>query len=92
MSNLSSNDLIDDVAPGDLITVDIPGDREGTDAQPCKVVHKEAADDGAYLITVEAPDAQTFDIRFPAGTRVTRSLEAKWESGQSPTPHKPPTE
>lgn len=88
MSNISSNDLIDDVAPGDLITVD----REGMDGQVCKVVHKEAIDDGgAYLITFEAPNAETFDVRYPAGTRVTRSLEAKWESGQSPTPHKPPT-
>jgi hypothetical protein len=85
MSNIS-NDLIDDVAPGDLITVD----REGADAQPCKVVHKEAVEDG-FLLTLEAPDAQTFDVRFPAGTAVTRSLEAKWESGQSPTPHTPPT-
>lgn len=85
MSNISSNDLIDDVAPGDLIAVD----RDGG-AQPCKVVHKETVEDG-YLITFESPDAQTFDVRYPAGTRITRSLEAKWESGQSPTPHRPPT-
>lgn len=85
MSNISSNDLIDDVAPGDLIAVD----RDGV-SQPCKVVHKETVDDG-YLITFESPDAQTFDVRYPAGTRITRSLEAKWESGQSPTPHRPPT-
>ncbi|ULE34798.1 hypothetical protein [Mycobacterium sp. IDR2000157661] len=89
MSNIS-NDPIDDVAPGDLITVTISGDREGADAQPCKVVHKEVVDDG-YLVTLEAPDAQTFDVRYPAGTRVTRSLETKWESDQSPTPHRPPT-
>lgn len=80
MSNIS-NDPIDDVAPGDLITVD---------GQPCKVVHKEAVE-GGYLVTFEASDAQTFDVRYPAGTRVTRSLETKWESGQSPTPHRPPT-
>ena len=86
MSN-TSNDLIDNVAPGDLITVD----REGADAQPCKVVHKETVDDG-YLVTLEAPDAQTFDVRYSAGTTVTRSLESKWESGQSPTPHRPPTD
>lgn len=89
MSNIS-NDPIDDVAPGDLITVDSTGDPAGADAQPCKVVHKEAVDDG-YLITLEAPGAETFDVRFPAGTRVTRSLETKWESGQSPTLQRPPT-
>ena len=89
MSNIS-NDPIDDVAPGDLITVPSTGDPEGADAQPCKVVHKESIEDG-YLLTLEAPDAQTFDVRFPAGTRVTRSLETKWESDQSPTPHQPPT-
>ncbi|MCT7658974.1 hypothetical protein [Mycobacterium deserti] len=85
MSNISSNDLIDDVAPGDLIAVDHEGD-----ARPCKVVHKEAVDDG-FLITFEAPDAQTFDRHYPSGARVTRSMESKWESGQSPTPHQPPT-
>jgi hypothetical protein len=86
MSNISSNDLIDDVAPGDIIALD---------EQPAKVVHKEAIRDGsevkAYLVTFESPDAQTFDREIVAGTRVTRSLEAKWESGQSPTEHKPPT-
>ncbi|MEO3759805.1 hypothetical protein ABGB19_16145 [Mycobacterium sp. B14F4] len=85
MSNIS-NDLIDDVAPGDLITVD----REGG-GQACKVVHKETVDDG-YLVTLEAPDAQTFDVRYAAGTTVTRSLQSKWESGQSPTPHRSPTD
>ena len=85
MSNIS-NDPIEDVAPGDLISVD----RDGADEQPCKVVHKEEVGDG-YLVTFEAPDAQTFDVRYPAGTRVTRSMETKWESDQSPTPHRPPT-
>lgn len=83
MSNISSNDLIDDVAPGDIVSVD-----RDTGTQAAKVVHKEAVEDG-FLITFEAPDAQTFEVRYPAGTRITRSLESKWESDQSPTPHKP---
>ena len=87
MSNISDDDLIDDVAPGDLIAVD----HDVAQGRPCKVVHKEAVDDG-FLITFEAPDAQTFDVRYAAGTRVTRSLESKWESAQSPTPHRPPTQ
>ncbi|RWA20358.1 hypothetical protein [Mycolicibacterium elephantis] len=28
-------------------------------------------------------------LEYPAGARVTRSLQAKWESEQSPTQHKP---
>ncbi|SEH56342.1 hypothetical protein SAMN04489835_1471 [Mycolicibacterium rutilum] len=83
MSNISSNDLIDDVAPGDIVAVD-----RDNETLAAKVVHKETVDDG-FLITFEAPDAQTFEVRYPAGTRITRSLESKWESGQSPTPHKP---
>jgi hypothetical protein len=86
MSNISSNDLIDDVAPGDLLDVD----RGSGDAQFAKVVHKQPLDDG-YLVTFEAPNAETFELRFAPGTRVTRSLEAKWESDQSPPPHQPPT-
>ncbi|MGV0800854.1 hypothetical protein ABQF26_28070 [Mycolicibacterium elephantis] len=31
----------------------------------------------------------TFEVEYPAGVRVTRSLEAKWESEQSPTQHRP---
>jgi hypothetical protein len=82
MSNISENDRIDDVAPGDIVSAD----RDGG-PQPCKVVHKEAVDDGAFLVTFEVPGEDTFQVRYPAGSRVTRALEAKWESGQSPTPH-----
>lgn len=86
MSNISSNDRIDDVTPGDIVAVD----RGAGEARPYKVVHKEAADDG-FLVTYEDDDGETFQVEYPAGSRVTRALEAKWESGQSPTPHKPPT-
>jgi hypothetical protein len=81
MSNISENDRIDDVAPGDIVTVE----RGAAGPQPCKVVHKETVD-GAYLVTFEVPGEDTFQLQYPAGTRVTRSLEAKWESEQSPTP------
>lgn len=80
----TSNDRIDDVAPGDIVTVD----RGTGDPQPYKVVHKDA-DAGTYVVTFEQDDGETFQEQFPAGTRVTRSLGAKWESGQSPTPHNP---
>jgi hypothetical protein len=40
-----------------------------------------------FTITLAADDGDTFDIDLPAGSQVIRSLEAKWESPQSPTPH-----
>lgn len=81
MSKVSGNDLIDDVTPGDIIAVD-----RGSGEQPYKVVFKDSSDAG-YLITFEADGGETFQLELPAGTRVTRSLEAKWESAQSPTPN-----
>lgn len=83
MSNKSSNDRIDDVSPGDIIAVD-----SGT-AQPYKVVHKQDGGEGAYVVTFEKDDGETFQQEFPAGTRVMRSPDAKWESAQSPTRHTP---
>lgn len=80
MSKVSGNDLIDDVTPGDIIAVD-----RGSGEQPYKVVFKDLSDAG-YLITFETDSGETFQLDMPAGTRVTRSLEAKWESAQSPTP------
>ncbi len=80
MSNVSANDLIDDVTPGDIVVVD-----RGDGAQPYKVVHKAHSDAG-FLVTFEDDDAATFQLDLATGTRVTRSLEAKWESAQSPTP------
>ncbi|WP_422743766.1 hypothetical protein ACN27E_18925 [Mycobacterium sp. WMMD1722] len=84
MSNLTDSP-IEEVAPGDLISVD-----RGQGTQAYKVVHKnepQAHGDRSYLITLEGADGETFDREFAAGTTVTRSLESKWESDQSPTPH-----
>lgn len=78
----TSDDPIDDVAPGDIITAD-----GGDGARPYKVVHIAANDEG-YLVTLEDDgDGETFQEQFAAGSKVTRSLESKWESAQSPTPH-----
>ena len=74
------DDRIDDVAPGDLITLD-----QGSGEQAYKVVHKEATDSG-FLVTVEGDDGETFDRELAAGTPVKRSLESMGESSQSPTP------
>ncbi|KUI45925.1 oxidoreductase [Mycobacterium sp. GA-1199] len=83
MSNISENDRIEDVTPGDIVLVD-----RGAETIPCKVVHKDV-NDGTVVITYELDDGTTFQLEHAAGARVTRSLEAKWESGQSPTQHKP---
>ena len=75
---------IDEVAPGDVIALD-----RGSGEQAYKVVHTDTTESG-FLITVEADDGETFDVEFAAGAAVKRSLESKWESSQSPTPHSPP--
>jgi hypothetical protein len=80
MSEVSGQDRIDDVAPGDIIAVD-----RGSGEQPYKVVFKEPAD-GRFVVTLEG-DGETFELDLPAGATVKRSLESKWESPQSPTPH-----
>jgi hypothetical protein len=86
MADKSSNDRIDDVAPGDIIAVD----RGSGTTQPHKVVHKQYGEDPTtYVVTFEKGDGETFQQEFPAGTSVTRSPDAKWESQQSPTPHDP---
>jgi hypothetical protein len=79
MTEASANDRIDDVAPGDIITVD-----RGAGEQPYKVVFKDFTD-GRYLVTVEA-GGETFQLDMASGTTVRRSLASKWESAQSPTP------
>lgn len=81
MSKVSGNDPIDDVTPGDIIAVD-----RGAGEHPYKVVFKDRTDDG-YLVTLESDAGETFQLELPAGARVERSLEAKWESAQSPTPN-----
>ncbi len=80
MSEVSANDRIDDVAPGDIITVD-----RGAGEQPYKVVFKDFTD-GRYLVTVEG-GGETFHLDLAPGVTVRRSLASKWESAQSPTPH-----
>lgn len=88
VSNISENDPIEDVAPGDIVLVD----RGAEEPVPCKVVHKDSGTDdadGGWVITYEVEGGRTFQVEYAPGTRVTRSLESKWESGQSPTQHKP---
>jgi hypothetical protein len=79
MSEITGNDRIDDVTPGDVIAVD-----RGAGEQPYKVVFKDFADD-RYRVTLEG-GGETFQLDLAPGTPVTRSLAAKWESAQSPTP------
>ena len=79
MSDNSAVARIDEVAPGDVVTL-------GTGEPTCKVVHREDTESG-LLITFEGDDGETFQREFAAGTPVTRTLESKWESSQSPTPH-----
>ena len=79
MSELSGSDRIDDVTPGDIISVD-----RGSGQQPYKVVFKDATDAG-YVVTLEGA-GETFQLDLAAGTTVNRSLQSKWESAQSPTP------
>jgi hypothetical protein len=86
MSNISSNDRIDEVAAGDLVNVD-----RGSGEKPYKVVHKDAGEGGGVVVTFEDDDGETFQVEYAAGDIVTRSLQAKWESTQSPTPHNPNT-
>ena len=81
MSKASGNDLIDDVTPGDMIAV-----ARGSGEQPYKVVFKDSTDAG-YVVTFEDDGGETFQLDLAAGTTVKGSLESKWESAQSPTPH-----
>ncbi|MHA7649573.1 hypothetical protein ACX9NE_07390 [Mycobacterium sp. ML4] len=81
MAEISGKDRIDDVAPGDVIAVD-----RGSGEKPYKVVFKDPNDSG-YVVTLEGDNGETFQVELTAGTPVARSLEAKWESAQSPTSH-----
>ena len=86
MSNISRKDPIGDVAPGDIVLAA----RGSQEPAPYKVVHKEnTGDENSVLVTFEGDNGETFDVEYPADAQVTRSLEAKWESEQSPTQHKP---
>lgn len=79
---MSTTSRIDDVAPGDVVTLD-----RGAGEQAFKVVHKGESETG-YLVTFEGDDGATFQTEIAAGAPVQRSLESKWESTQSPTPHR----
>ncbi len=79
MSEPNTGNRIDDVAPGDIITL-------GGGKPACKVVHKEPTESG-FLVTFEVDDGEMFQREVAAGTPVTRSLESKWESTQTPTAH-----
>ena len=79
MADSTTDRIIDDVAEGDIVSLP---DRTGA----YKVVHRESGD-AAILVTFEGDDGETFQLQLPAGTPVRRSLESKWESAQSPTPH-----
>lgn len=83
MAESSVDGRIDAVAPGDIVALD-----RGAGEHAYKVVHKEESESG-YLITFEGDDGETFQLQIAAGEPVKRSLEAKWESTQSPTPHSP---
>lgn len=72
------SDRIDDVAAGDLITLK-GGDR------PHRVVHIDRTENG-FLVTLEPDGGEIIDVDLVAGTAVTRALESKWDSPQSPTP------
>ncbi len=81
MAELGNKDRIEDVSPGDLIAVD-----RGSGEKPYKVVFKNSTDTG-FVVTFEDDGGETFQLDLAAGTTVQRSLESKWESPQSPTPH-----
>ena len=81
MAESSVDGRIDTVAPGDIVALD-----RGDGEHAYKVVHKEEADSG-YLITFEGDDGETVQLQLAANAPVKRSLESKWESAQSPTPH-----
>ena len=87
MTGISDDARIDAVAPGDLVTLDVPGDERVGERQ-YKVVFVDtpnSTDNATFTVTVETDDGQTFDVELPGDTVVQRSMESKWESAQSPT-------
>jgi hypothetical protein len=80
MTDVSGNERIDDVTPGDIIAI-----ARGAREQLCKVVFKDFTDD-RYLVTLEGDGGETFQLDMASGTTVKRSVASKWESAQSPTP------
>ncbi|MBB2989204.1 hypothetical protein FHR72_000661 [Mycolicibacterium iranicum] len=87
MTAQSDTARLDDVAPGDVISLTVPGADEPGEY---KVVHKndtEGTSGPTVIVTLEGDDGETCDVELPGDTVVERTLESKWESGQSPTPH-----
>ncbi|KAA0094741.1 hypothetical protein CIW49_24680 [Mycolicibacterium sp. P1-18] len=88
MTGISDEARIDEVAPGDLVSLDVPGDERPGERQ-YKVVFVAAPTSGdapTFAVTLETDDGETFDVDLPGDTVVRRSMESKWESAQSPTP------
>lgn len=88
MTAQTENDRLDNVASGDLIALTV----RSAAGQPrqYKVVHTGSRADPTgptMLVTVESDDGATCAVELPADTVVVRTLESKWESAQSPTPH-----
>ncbi|NVN49852.1 hypothetical protein [Mycolicibacterium hippocampi] len=94
MSEQSDDARIENVAPGDIISLELP-ERNSGDAREYKVVHKDGVHqdsgnseaDPMFIVTLEGDDGETFDLELPGDSVVHRTLESKWESEQSPTPH-----
>jgi hypothetical protein len=87
VTGISDDARIDEVAPGDLVTLDVPGDERAGERQ-YKVVFVDAPEStggATFTVTVETDDGQTFDVELPGDAVVQRSMESKWESAQSPT-------
>lgn len=85
MAGQTDTARLDTVASGDIISLQLSDDAESA-ARQYKVVHKDS-NDSAIIVTLEGDDGETLDVELPADTVVNRSLESKWESAQSPTPH-----
>ena len=81
MSEVTGHERIDDVAVGDIIVI-----VRGSAERSYKVVFKDATEAG-YVVTLQDDGGETFQFDFDAGDIVRRSLQSKWESAQSPTPH-----
>jgi hypothetical protein len=64
---------------------DVAVDR-GSGEKSFQVVFKDSADTG-YVVTFDDDDGEMLQLDLAGGTTVRRSLAAKWESPQSPTPH-----
>ena len=79
MASPTGTDRARDVAAGDVISL---ADGRG----PYRVVHVDAVEAGC-LLTLESDGGETVDVELPGDAAVTRTLESKWESAQSPTPH-----